>query len=79
MDARGEDAVEREWRDRNRTSFSLGLPSPMFCSESWAMSSLYSRFRLEMVSLFCFMVHCDVSKYALRSPSVVREGENRGG
>ena len=26
-----------------------------------------------IVSLFCFIVHCDVSKYALRSPSVCVE------
>ena len=26
------------------------------------------------VSLFCFIVHCDVSKYALRSPSGVTKG-----
>lgn len=31
-----------------------------------------------MVSLFCFIVHCDVSKYALRSPSacVFRDEKN---
>ena len=31
-------------------------------------------FAAVIVSLFCFIVHCDVSKYALRSPSADRSG-----
>mmetsp|Transcript_5144 Transcript_5144/g.12838 ORF Transcript_5144/g.12838 Transcript_5144/m.12838 type:complete len:308 (+) Transcript_5144:956-1879(+) len=47
----------------------LGLSMTACWFVSCARSSLLSRLHAATVSLFCFIVHCDVSKYALRSPS----------